>query len=87
MQFLNQPLMDAISAQSIPQISEFSSQGLSNTAWSLSMLILSDVPVLGAIAFTALHFLLQFLAQELSTTAWAFAKLAFLHWTLFDAIA
>jgi hypothetical protein len=79
--------MDVSSAQHVLQVSKFSSQGLSNTAWSLSMLILSDVPLLDAIASAALRLLPQFLAQELSTTAWAFAKLAFLHWTLFDAIA
>jgi len=85
------PLLDAISAASIPIITEvngaFRAQDLTNTAWAYSHLELQDIPLLPAISAASLALIRDFVPQDLSNPAWSFAKLELEDHPLMEAIA
>jgi len=49
--------------------------GLASTAWSLSRLLMCDLPLIDSIASAAIRRLTQLTCQDLSNFAWAFATL------------
>lgn len=67
--------MTVISAAAVRTITEFSTQGLANTAWAFAVLAVVDMPLLDAIASASIRRLPEFVAQELVNLACAFAGL------------
>jgi len=83
----NQPLLTAISAQAIPNITLFRPPELASTAWSCSALRFRDSPLRAAIAAAAIPSITQFDPQGMSGTAWAMSSLGFQHDPLREAIS
>jgi len=50
-------------------------QGLANTAWSFSVLVLPNMPLLNSVAERAIRTIRDFSQQNLSNIAWAFSTL------------
>eukprot|EP00404_Azadinium_spinosum_P042736 CAMPEP_0180832110 /NCGR_PEP_ID=MMETSP1038_2-20121128/76671_1 /TAXON_ID=632150 /ORGANISM="Azadinium spinosum, Strain 3D9" /LENGTH=82 /DNA_ID=CAMNT_0022875301 /DNA_START=306 /DNA_END=551 /DNA_ORIENTATION=+ len=77
--------MESISAQAINLITEFVTQGLSNTAWAFAAIEIVDL--FEAISAAAIAKISAFVPQELSNTAWACATLEILNLPLLPAIS
>jgi len=61
--------------------------GLASTAWSLSRLLMCDLPLIDAIASSAIRRLTQLTCQDLSNFAWAFATLILVDVPFCNAIS
>lgn len=70
------PLMDSLSAESLPRITDYTPQELSNIAWSFSRLKCHDSPLLHAISAESLRKLSEFMSLNIANTAWAFSVLS-----------
>merc|ERR1712054_705960 len=71
MEFKHLPLMDAIAAGSMPIITHFDSQGLSNLAWACAQLWIAHVPLMDAISAQARNLISSSCQQELANFAWS----------------
>ena len=68
-------------------MSEFSLQGLANTAWAFATAGQHDVSLFAAFATAAERPMCGFNSQELANTAWAFAVVGQNDASLFAALA
>lgn len=84
---LIRPLLDSISAASIPTLSEYTLQNLSNTAWAFAKLQMLDEPLRSAISAEARPKIYDAPCQDLVNTASAFASRAIMDEELSDAIS
>jgi len=79
LQFYDSPLLDAISAASIPRMSlksgSYKIQEVSNLSWACATLHFWNGPLMTALAAESLTTLSDFGAQELANTSWAWAVL------------
>lgn len=82
--FRDAPLREALSSQAIPKLSQFRTQDLCNTSWSVASMSEPDWPLLAAIAAAARH-LLSFLDLPVAQASEAFdlsSSLQALSWSL-----
>uniref|UniRef100_A0A7S4S6A4 Pseudouridine synthase RsuA/RluA-like domain-containing protein n=1 Tax=Alexandrium monilatum TaxID=311494 RepID=A0A7S4S6A4_9DINO len=79
--------MDAIAAEAMAKISEFTSQEWANTAWAFARLGVENEPLFPAISAATMRRLPDFSLQELANLAWAFASLGLEDAPLLHAIA
>merc|ERR1740129_315594 len=79
--------MEAISAESISNLSDFGAQALANTAWAFATLASFDKPLMDSLAAESIAKLSEFGQQQLSNLAWAFATLASFDKPLMDSLA
>lgn len=69
---MDHPLIEAIAAQAIKRITDFSSQNLANTAWSMARLGVKHPPLMDAISQAVMNRLADFSPFDLSISVWAF---------------
>lgn len=79
--------MEAISAASIANISDYNVQSLANTAWAVATLGIFNQPLMDAISKEAIRKISDCEAQNLSNIAWAFATLGLHNVPLLEAIS
>jgi len=83
----HEPLLQAISAASIPMLCEFNSQDLANTAWSFATRCFKNPQLMDSQSAEVLAKLGEFAPQGLATTAWAYSSLGVTDPTLLNAIS
>lgn len=69
-------LLNALSSQAIPKISEFDSLALSKMSWACAVFELIHPPLLASISSEALARISEFELQERLNILWAFADLS-----------
>merc|ERR1712118_220206 len=79
--------MQAISAQSRPNLSEMDGQDLSGISWSISLLLSPDDPLMEAIASRSIARLTDFIPPALSNIAWSFSGRPIQHDPLMQSIS
>lgn len=85
--FVDIPLFNAISAESIRRCTEFNTQDLANIAWAFANIQLRDETLMDAISSEARRKISDFENTDFSSTAWAFSALGVEHSPLRDAIS
>jgi hypothetical protein len=85
--FAHQPLFEAIASQSLPSISDFETQALSNIARAFAHLAYNHQPLLNSIAEASLKNISYFDSQGLANTAWSLDLFGLLHKPLRAAIS
>uniref|UniRef100_A0A7S4RUQ2 Pseudouridine synthase RsuA/RluA-like domain-containing protein n=1 Tax=Alexandrium monilatum TaxID=311494 RepID=A0A7S4RUQ2_9DINO len=83
----DEPLLDAIAASSISNISALGERDLAALAWSVANLPLPNSPLLDAISSEVLRTMNEFAPRSLANISWAFANLGLGNEPLLTAIA
>jgi len=74
---VHEPLMDALSASSLSNLSEFTPPRMASIAWACATLSVNHKPLIAAIASAAIRKIGQFEPTSLANLAWAYARWLF----------